>query len=370
MKIRKVYIDTRAGDDPVTGQICSRLGLAAGHVDHPRQLYKEISQSADPENAGKSVLLLTRNKGPFIRNCPGTTHYTCCGYKILHIGTYCSMDCAYCILQAYYHPPVLQFFTNHDRLYKELDDFFARRNIGRIGTGEFTDSLIWEKIYPIAEQLVDRFSRQDTAILELKTKTSAVDHLLDLDHNRKTILAWSLNTDSVIKNQERGTASLDARIEAAEKGQAYGYPLAFHFDPMILYPGCRQEYAGVVDRLFARINPSNIAWISVGSFRFMPELKEVVARRFPGSKIIYHEFIRAMDGKMRYFKPLRIEMYRGIIGRIREKAPDALVYFCMEDTEVWKKTLGYSPESFGGLARMLDQRAADMCELSAHLQSR
>ncbi|MFP3999681.1 MAG: radical SAM protein [Desulfobacterales bacterium] len=361
MKIRQIYIDSSATNDPVAVEISARLKAPVDYIKAPAEIYKAISGTRDPESAGKSVLLLSRNKGPFIRSCPGTSHYTCCGYRILHIGAYCSMDCAYCILQAYYHPPVLQFFTNHEQMETELEDFFSQDITGRIGTGEFTDSLIWERIYPLAARLVDRFSRQDTSILELKTKTAAVDTLPQTGHNRKTVLAWSLNTDSVIRHQERATASLAARIRAAEKCQANGYPLAFHFDPMIIYPGCKQDYSRVVDMLFERIDPAGIVWISLGSFRFMPELKDIVIRRFPDSKIVYNEFIKAMDGKMRYFKPLRIELYRNFIDRIREKAPDVLLYFCMEDQEVWEKSLGYTPELFGGLGRMLDKSAQKIC---------
>ncbi|MFW5975263.1 MAG: radical SAM protein [Desulfosalsimonas sp.] len=363
MKIRRIYIDASAASDPVAREVCRRLELPAEHIGDPAELYKSLAGSADPESAGKSVLLLTRNKGPFIRNCPGTSHYTCCGYKILHVGAYCVMDCAYCILQAYYHPPVLQFFTNHDQMENELEEFFSHRVTGRIGTGEFTDSLIWEPLYPLAEKLVHRFALQDTSVLELKTKTGRVDGLPDSGHGTKTIVAWSLNTDHVIRNQERKTASLEARIAAAEKCQAKGYRVAFHFDPMILYPGCHLEYASVVERLFARIDPANIVWISLGSFRFMPELKDVTARRFPDSKIIYGEFIKGLDGKMRYFKPLRIRLYRRIINSIRERAPEVLIYFCMEDHEVWQKALGFTPDLYGGLERMLDRRAERMCGL-------
>ncbi|MCF8110542.1 MAG: DNA photolyase [Desulfobacteraceae bacterium] len=363
MKIRQIYIDTSAAEDPVTEQITARLKVPVQYVKDPAEVYKTVSNTRDPGSAGKSVLLLTRNKGPFIRRCPGTSHYTCCGYRILHIGTYCSMDCAYCILQAYYHPPVLQFFTNHEKMETELKAFFGQKKTGRIGTGEFTDSLIWEAIHPIAGRLVDMFSRQHTAVLELKTKTVLVDNLPRSGHGGKTILAWSLNTERIISNEEHGTASLAVRIAAAEKCQAKGYPLAFHFDPMLLYPGCKQEYGRVADMLFERIDPENIVWISLGSFRFMPELKDVIARRFPDSKIVFSEFIKAMDGKMRYFKPLRIELYRSLIERIREKAPDVLLYFCMEDDEVWEKALGFTPDFFGGLARMLDKSAEKICGL-------
>jgi spore photoproduct lyase len=66
---------------------------------------------------------------------------------------------------------------------------------------------------------------------------------------------------------------------------------------------------------------------------------------------------------MRYFKPLRINLYRHIIACIRDHAPNVVIYLCMEDDEVWHKTLGFKPDDVGGLPRMLDMSAAKHCDL-------
>src|SRR5690606_32927262 len=141
---------------------------------------------------GKQSLLLTRNQGPFLRQCPGTREYICCGYNILNFATYCTMDCAYCILQSYFHPPVLQYFVNQYKLWKELDHALPQPRTLRVGTGEFTDSLILEPWSDLTPKLIDRFANQTHAILELKTKTTAIDRLEGLRHHRKTIISWSL----------------------------------------------------------------------------------------------------------------------------------------------------------------------------------
>jgi len=245
-----------------------------------------------------------------------------------------------------------------------LDQAFAQKQFRRIGTGEFTDSLIWESMDPIAEKLIKKFAGQSQAVLELKTKTTRIDHLLDLPHNRKTIMAWSLNTETVIKSQERRTAGLEARLKAAERCQKANFPLAFHFDPLIIYPGCEKEYVDVLERLFNRIDPNQIVWMSVGSFRFMPDLKPIIARRFPESKIIYGEFIKGLDGKMRYFKPLRHTLYKKFIDYVKDRAPNLCAYFCMEDEETWEQTIGFRPSDHDGLPAMLDDAAIRHCGLT------
>jgi spore photoproduct lyase len=368
--IQALYIDAQVADWPEAGSIRSRLGVPTQTVATADDVYADLAAAEDPVGRGKQVLYLTRNKGAFIRPCPGTSHYTCCGYQILHVGTFCTMDCAYCILQSYFHPPVLQYFLNHADLNTELDRLFASRTLTRLGTGEFTDSLIWEPWTGLSAGLVRKFAGQDCCLLELKTKTTLVDTLLELPHRRRTILSWSLNTERVIRTEERGTASLDARLRAAARCAAQGYPLAFHFDPLVIDDDCEEEYRRTVERLFALIDPRHIVWISLGALRFMPDLKPIVQQRFPASKIVYGECITGLDGKVRYFKPLRMKIYRSIANAIRARDPEACVYLCMEDDEVWRDALGFRPADRGGLARMLDEAAVRRCGLDGGCRRR
>jgi spore photoproduct lyase len=361
-RIKKIFVDKQAFGRPESERILSRLNLPTETVEDGRVVYDHVRSAVDPISLGKEILYLTLNKGKFIKKCPGTLQYTCCGYTILHIGTYCTMDCSYCILQSYFHPPVLQYFVNHPDMLDELQNIFQDSRIRRIGTGEFTDSLIWERMgADPADVLVPRFAAQRHAVLELKTKTTAIDHLQKYDHNRKTIVSWSLNTDTVIAIEERNTQNLDSRLEAAKTCLSWGYPVGFHFDPIVLYEGCEKEYESVIRRLFSAIDPKAVVWISLGTFRFMPPLKPIIERRFPLSKIVYGEFIPGLDNKMRYFKPLRINMYKKFVSWIRTAAPDALIYFCMEDDEVWRKSLGFIPKERGGLSQLLDLAAAHHC---------
>ncbi|MDM8556806.1 DNA photolyase [Desulfococcaceae bacterium HSG7] len=365
MSIKKLYIDQTVIDEPLTALFRSRTRASVEIVDNAREVFKQVTSSDDPIQKGKEVLFLTRNKGAFVRACPGTSSYCCCDYMILHIGSYCVMDCSYCILQTYFHPPVLTFFVNQSDLLAELKVWLSKKEMRRIGTGEFTDSMIWENQTGLSRTLIPYFAKQSYTALELKTKTTAIDNLAKLEHNRKIIMSWSLNTPTVIAHQERHTASLASRLKAAAKCAQQGYPLAFHFDPMIIYKGCEAEYRHVADLLFENIASENIVWISLGAFRFIPALKPIIQKRFAHSKILYGEFITGLDNKMRYFKPLRIELYRQIIDRIREHAPDVTLYFCMEDDEVWAKTLGYTPSEYGGLGRILDDAAILHCGLDA-----
>lgn len=367
MKLNRIFLDASLNRDHEVDYLIGKTGLDPEVVTDSRPVYDLINGSDDPVSLAKKILYITRNRGAVVRECPGTSHYTCCDYTILHTGTFCTMDCSYCILQAYFHPPVLQYFAGLDVLSQGLDQVFAKNKILRIGTGEYTDSLIWEPVSLSPRFLVEKFAGQDRAALELKTKTVNVSSLLDLDHRGKTILSWSVNTPEIIRTEERGTAALAARLETAKAAAAKGYRLAFHFDPIVLYEGCESEYEQVVRSIFSHVSPQDVVWISIGTFRFMPQLKPMVENRFPDSTIPYGEFILGLDNKMRYFKPLRIAMYKRLAKVFEEIAPDVMVYFCMEDQEVWEKTFGYFPKKDGELGHLLDKAATERCGLDRSL---
>jgi len=364
MKIDTLFMDRNIPLDEETQFLIGRLKIDPHWIENSRRVYDFINHSDDPVSKAKKVLYITQNKGAVIKECPGTSQYTCCDYTILHTGTFCTMDCSYCILQAYFHPPVLQYFAGFETLGKTLDQTFAQKKIFRIGTGEYTDSLIWEKISLQPKFLVERFARQENCLLELKTKTVNIDSLLPLDHNGKTVIAWSLNTPEVIQSEEKGTASLKSRLEAAGRAESRGYKIGFHFDPLVIYPGCETGYKKVIQLIFEHVSPENIVWISIGSFRFMPHLKQIIEKRFKKSTICYGEFILGLDNKMRYFKPLRIQLYKEIISCIKKYDPNLLVYFCMEDEEVWEKCMGFFPSREGELGHLLDKSAASHCNLN------
>jgi len=363
LSITKIFIDKSICDADETASVVSKLNIAPEIVESADIVYEYILSSDDPVQKGKETLFITTNKGNFIKSCPGTKHYNCCGYMIINIGTFCNMDCSYCILQTYFHPPVMKYFINHNELFSEIESYFKIRKIMRFGTGEFTDSLIWDNWTILSEKLISKFAGQSSCVLELKTKTTKIDALKKHDHRRKTIIAWSINTEKIIQSEERETASLSERLAAAKKCENWGYPLAFHFDPIVIYDGCEDDYKNVITRLFSIISIENIVWISLGTFRFMPELKPIIQKRFPDSKIIYGEFISGLDNKMRYFKPLRTSFYKKIISWIRQIAPYVTIYFCMEDDIVWRNSFGFIPKEQGGLKKILDESAFKHCGL-------
>ncbi len=178
----------------------------------------------------------------------------------------------------------------------------------------------------------------------MKTKTTNIAGVLAVPPAENIVLSWSLNSEKIAREEEKDAPSVADRIEAARIVSARGFPVGFHFDPLILYPGWEEDYALVIEKLLRSVEPSRIRWISLGSLRFPPGLKPIIERRFPQTRIIYGEMVQGKDGKLRYFKPLRLELYQKIVGLIEYWGGGRVpLYFCMEDSEVWQKALKKNP---------------------------
>jgi spore photoproduct lyase len=304
--------------------------------------------AASPSRPGteKNKLWLTRHKGDFLKKCPGSEGRVCCNYFVINFASNCPMDCSYCYLQEYLADnPQLRVFSNVDDLLGETDELLRnhRRFHFRIGTGEITDSLALDPITGICRELIPFFAEQPNVLLELKTKSDCVEGLLQFDPKDRVVVSWSMNPQRVIDLEEHGTASLDERLRAARRCQDAGYRLGFHFDPMVEYQGWERDYESLVDRLSGAVEWRRVAWMSMGVLRNTPGLKRLMRNRVPRSQLLTGEQVLCSDGKLRYFQPQRVAMYRRMLRWIRRSAPTVKIYLCMETREVWESVFGYAP---------------------------
>jgi spore photoproduct lyase len=355
--ISHLYVTEECRDNDYVKEIIQRSQLPVtviGDREHP----EVEGRYPDNLSRGKHHLLLCRNLGRFFKPCPATREYTCCEYQVLNIGMGCPMDCVYCILQAYLNNPWISFFVNIEDLFTELDQAFAASpdTFFRIGTGEFADSLALDSLTAFSPVLVNYMRDRQHAVLELKSKSVVIDNLKGLDHGGRTVVAWSLNSPPIMEHEEIRTASLEERLAAAARAADWGYRLAFHFDPIIRHDGWQDGYRSTIRRLFEVVPADHIAWISLGALRYLPSLKAIAGSRFPGSTFFYEEFIDGLDGKSRYFRSQRVEMYKLIADELaRHAAPATCIYFCMESDNIWQEVFGFTPEEKGGLRAMLDK---------------
>ena len=346
-----VFVEQNSKDLPFTEEILSRLfHVPVYEIQDIRELETQFkTYQSDFFGAGKKNLVLSRFNGAFLKKCPGASPgMVCCNYYVVNLSKNCIFDCSYCFLQDFLNNNPLQVaYVNIENLLQELEEVFTKfpdRKF-RVGTGEITDSLALDSLIPYSKLLVPFFNKQKNAVLEFKTKSDCIENLLDQADPTNVIVSWSINPQQVIELEEKGTPSLESRLNAASLCATKGYRIGFHLDPIVLIPEWEDAYRGLVNILFDFIPSSKIEWVSLGSFRYRSSLKPIIKSRHPKTLLFTGEHLQSKDGKYRYLRPLRNKAYETIQAFLQEKSKELSIYLCMETKEVWEGVTGKTPRS-------------------------
>ena len=355
-----IYIEEGAGDYDLTRRVLETFpDVPVRHQPNLPEVMDELQQSSvDVFGAGKNRLLLSRFKGSFLKKCPGISPgMVCCNYYVVNLIKNCVYDCSYCFLQDFLqNNPLLTAFVNHEDLLGELEEVFSTNpgNTFRVGTGELTDSLALDDFLPYSETLIPFFNRQSNAVLELKTKSDRIENLLKQNDASNVIISWSLNPPEIAAREEKGTPGTLQRLNAARLCADKGYRIGFHFDPVILFPGWEAEYADLIDLMFQNVSAKQIEWVSLGGFRYRPNLKKVIQERHEDTRLFTQEQLPSEDGKFRYLRPLRNKAFETLRRMIKDRFNDVNVYLCMETKEIWEGVTGKMPRSDKKLDQFFD----------------
>ncbi len=313
----------------------------------------------------RNKIVAETNRGEFWKPCPGTgDDYNCCDYQIITPLTGCGMYCSYCVLQEYHNQSHQVHYDNWEDLESEIKEKLKSWDgVVRFGTGEFADSLYLEKKLGISQKVAEFLAPYDNVLIEFKTKSTNIEPLKNIEDPSKVVIGFSMNTQYMIDILEKGTASLEDRLEAAAKCEEMGFWVAFHFDPMVWYPDWEQEYAEVVEKIYSTIkNYSKIAWMSLGAFRIMPSLKKKLISYGRHLPLFAGELVLGTDRKYRYIRSVRNRFFNRMQKEVEKYYPDTTLYLCMESPQVWRDS-NMAKRIPEGLTHYLDERAKEMLGL-------
>jgi spore photoproduct lyase len=167
-----------------------------------------------------------------------------------------------------------------------------------------------------------------------------VKYFLENEVPKNIICTWSLNTQTIIDNEEHLTASLEKRIHAARKMADKGVKVGFHFHPIVEYENYLDEYQGVYEQLILKFQAHEVALVSFGTLTFIkPVIKQLREREFR-TKItqIPHE---DANGKTSYPHETKVAMFKSAYESFKPWHQNVFFYLCMEEHSMWKEAFGY-----------------------------
>ncbi len=293
----------------------------------------------------KKTIIFANQNGKFIKKCPCTPNYLGCNYYVVELAVGCLYDCSYCYLQEYQNISATIFYLNFDKLFNEFDELLKsdEKKLFRIGFGEYADSLFLDEYLNYTATISNYLSgKYNNYLIEYKTKSNNIANILNIIPSHKEVIGWSVNSLKITDNEEKFTSNFYERLEAMKECSKKDFFIALHFDPIVYYDGYLEDYSFVISEIYKNIDKKNIIWISLGTFRFNPKLRPIIELKNKDSLVLKGEFIKGLDKKERYYKKTRIEIYKKIVSLIKAKDSNAFIYFCMEDSEVYRDVLNLS----------------------------
>ncbi|MDG1222927.1 MAG: hypothetical protein P8O00_00020 [Candidatus Marinimicrobia bacterium] len=294
--------------------------------------------------------------------CPVASEKTvCCNLMTIDAVQGCSLGCSYCSIQTFYSDGKVSVDKN---LAEKLANIplDPSKNY-HIGSGQSSDSLvIGNKEGVLDAQL--KFARENpNIILEFKTKSNNISHLLKTDLPDNVFVCWSLNPQLFIDHEEHGTASLNQRLQAAKDLSRKGVLVGFHFHPIVYYEGYEDDYKNIVRKVMSMFKPSEVAMISMGTLTFIKPAINKLRSTGLKSKVLQISMADAV-GKSSYTKEIKKEIFSTVYDQFQPWHKDVFLYLCMEESSVWESVFGsYYKDNVDFETALFDSVSAKMNKL-------
>ncbi len=271
--------------------------------------------------------------------------YVCQGGWSLHSINGCVHRCDYCGLGC-----AVNFMLDLEDFAQGLERTFQERPQQKLYRYDLTsDYPCFEPEYGASELLGECFARNDRYLL-VYTKSDNVDHLLDLPYKEHMPCYWTLATDTQARTIERGTPTLDQRLEAMRKCHDAGYVVRAGFSPIVPHHNWRAEATTALEKLFAAA-PVDTVRLWVVSMMLAGEAEQIFGAENLDPWCLEEMRRHAADMHGQHSGPfprhVRAEIYRHYIEEIKRIAPGTPVNLCTEERALWdmlSDTLDMSPD--------------------------
>ena len=210
----------------------------------------------------------------------------------------------------------------------------------RLNISEYSDAVAIQHISKNLSPVMKILQKHPGIEMVLPTKSTNLDELLEHDGMGRAIVTMNFNTEHFIKTFEHGTASLEDRIEAAQKIQtAKGFRLNVSIEPMFFYRDYLADYKKLVKQILQSLNPDKVETVILGTARFGQVLKGILVDIHPKTEVFQKNLplhpIKGVDVKWRNEDSVRKKTYRAIMTEF-SKYGDFQFFLGAETPEMWE----------------------------------
>lgn len=326
--IEAIYIEQAVIDHPRSKVIRSRFPRARviecqryGEIFNPKAQNFRL-QKLQPS------LILAEKFNNFVLEAPlsyniGSQH----NYYFSHMLN-CIYDCRYCFLQGMYRSANYVLFVNYEEFDSAIEEVACQVDEpAYFFSGYDCDSLALEPVTGFIKHILPLFRKLDNAWLELRTKSTQIRGLLDVEAMTNCIVAFSLSPKVLAEAIEHKAPPLSNRLDALEKLQRAGWPIGLRFDPIIYCDNYQPLYDAFFEQVFARIDLQLLHSVSFGAFRVPQQFFRNMAKLYPEEKLFAGPLI-ASRPIISYETALEQEMLAFCRTKLLRLVPDNKLFIC------------------------------------------
>jgi spore photoproduct lyase len=340
MKIDTIFVEKHILSQTRTQEVLQKFThtykISSERIIPIDDYFQSFSKSRRPylDKQTSLRLFLAHKKSPYLKATPHAYGQDSLPrYYYIHAYN-CVFECHYCFLQGHFKSPDLVCFLNHEDIFSEMDQLLEKHYPQKVWFhgGEFSDSLALSHLTNELPLYFQFFSSRPLASLELRTKSSQIQSLLQCKPLPNVVTSFSLSPRWQTQTYDEKASSLKARLKAMNTLQSKNFPLAIHLDPLVWHPQFEEHIQRFLEECLQSISLSSLEYISIGSLRFPKDVYQKVKTNYPQSSLFHHEFIFGKEEKYRYSRPLRLHMANYVRQQLLQyQVPHERIYLCMED---------------------------------------
>lgn len=242
----------------------------------------------------------------------------------------CIYDCRYCFLQGMYRSANYVLFVNFEAFDSAIEAVACQADEPvYFFSGYDCDSLALEPVTGFIKHILPLFRRMNNAWLELRTKSTQIRNLLDVEALTNCIVAFSLSPGKLAEALEHKAPSLPKRLNAMEKLQRAGWSIGLRFDPIIFCEDYQTLYDEFFERVFSRIDIQQLHSVSLGAFRLPQGFYRNMVKLYPEEKLFAGP-LTVSRPTVSYEAGLEQEMLSYCQAKLLQFIPDNKLFVCNE----------------------------------------
>jgi len=282
-----IYIEEEIYSAPKVQEIIARYpALPRVKVGHYGEIFNRKAQNFRLQKL-KPALILAKKNNKFVLPAPQEYSIGEGGHYYFSHMLNCVYDCRYCFLQGMYRSSNYVLFVNYEDFAADIRQTVETQpdNVSYFYSGYDCDSLAFEPLSQFALYFLPLFRSLPNAVLELRTKSTQIRSLLNMEPIENCIVAFSFTPSIISQALEHKVPSIEKRIDAIKKLQQKGWKVGLRFDPLIYDDNYIAYYDDLFKSIFNEINVDELHSVSMGVFRLPETYFRNMVKLYPHEKL-------------------------------------------------------------------------------------